>query len=47
MLAVSQHAHQELVMSHDQDASSKTVLGYCNPLRDIDERLIANALTDS
>jgi hypothetical protein len=44
MLAVSQHAHQELVMSHDQDASSKAVLGYCNPLRAVVERQIVNSL---
>lgn len=43
MLAVSQHAHHELVMSHDQDASSKAVLGYRNPLRAIDERQIAKS----
>jgi len=45
VLTVSQHAHQELVMSHDQDASSKAVLGYCNPMRAIGERQISSAVS--
>ena len=32
-------------MSHDQDVSSKAVLGYCNPMRAIGERQISSAVS--